>query len=88
MNIGLRHIITGVSPAESSGENRAVGDVSLNARPHPGPLPRGEGKTVAAALKNQVAGLVGRVDELIKGYQVKTLSRGRGLGEGERSNQF
>ena len=66
MNIGLRHIITGVSPAESSGENRAVGDVSLNARPHPGPLPRGEGKTVAAALKNQVAGLVGRVDELSK----------------------
>jgi len=35
----------------------------MNARPHPGPLPRGEGETVAALVEYQAAGLVGRADE-------------------------
>jgi len=60
----------------------------LVARPHPGPLPRGEGETVAACWERRVAGLVGRVVGWIEMGEVKTLSRGRGQGEGERLNQF
>ena len=41
-----------------------------------------------ASLINQAAGLVGRVDESLKAGEVKTLSPGRGQGEGERLNQF
>ena len=48
------------------GVEAVAGKVSDNARPHPGPLPQGEGETVAASLANQAAGLVGAVDECSK----------------------
>ena len=45
---------------------KAVGKVWLLARPHPGPLPRGEVEKVAAFRDNRVAGLVGRTGECFK----------------------
>jgi len=41
---------------------------------------------VAASWENLVAGLVGRADGCFEACQVKTLSWGRGQGEGERQN--
>ena len=88
MKTGLTHSLGNVRPADLSGGSRSVGNICVNARPHLCPLPRGEGETVAAALKNQVAGLAGLVDEFPKMCHLKTLSRGRGQGEGGRLNQI
>ena len=56
--------------------------------PSPRPSPPGEGETCPVALNNQVAGLAGLVDEFPKMCHLKTLSRGRGQGEGGRLNQI
>ena len=45
---------------------KAVGKVCFVARPHPGPLPQGEGEKVAVFRDNQVAGLIGRTGEGLK----------------------
>ena len=45
-------VIANCSAVESSGNDM------FDARPHPSPLPRGEGETVAAFIENMCRGLV------------------------------
>ena len=53
--------------------------------PHPGPLPLGEGESVAASLKNFAAGFAQMADESAFAALLLPSPSGRGIeGEGER----
>ena len=77
-----RHLL-----AEQAGRGqRRVRQYWCHCSSSPRPSPPGEGETVAASLARPVTGLAGREDEILKTCPVKTLSWGRGQGEGECSH--
>ena len=65
-----------------------VGKVSVNARPHPGPLPEERGKRLQRLLRIKPLDWSDEWTNDPKTCQGKALSLGRGLGEGEQQNKL
>ena len=61
----------------------------MSARPHPGPLPRGEGESSAVAAQDAQSGLLrSREQSVATLKQLLPLPGGEGWGEGELSSNF
>jgi hypothetical protein len=62
-------------------------DICDDVRPHPGPLPQGEGETLPAFRDKPAAGLVGRATKSTQSEpRLFPLPGGEGKGEGERQS--